>query len=71
MAKPMVRASEAEMTLPVRISSIALPNPTMRGRRWLPPSARPMFQRRQVTPKEACSSAMRMSAKQAHSRPPA
>ena len=71
LASPMASASRASITRPVMMSSMARPMPTMRGRRTVPPSASPMFHRRQVTPKEACSSAMRMSAKQAHSSPPA
>src|SRR5829696_8814888 len=45
--------------------------PTIRGSRCVPPSARPMFQRRQVTPNVACSSAIARSVQHTHSRPPA
>ena len=71
LTRPISSASAESITRPVTISSIARRQPTIRGRRWVPPSARPMFQRLQVTPKLACSSAIAMWHQQAHSRPPA
>jgi hypothetical protein len=71
LTSPMCSASSASITRPVMISSIARRMPTMRGSRWVPPSARPMFQRRQVTPKVACASAIARSVQQTHSSPPA
>ena len=71
LTRPISRASAESITRPVTISSIARRQPTIRGRRWVPPSARPMFQRRQVTPKVACSSATARWHQQTHSNPPA
>ena len=71
LTSPMRCASCASITRPVMISSIATRKPTIRGSRCVPPSPRPMFQRRQVTPNVACSSAMQRSVQHAHSSPPA
>ena len=40
VTSPIESASEASMMRPVRIMSSARPRPTMRGRRWVPPSIR-------------------------------
>ena len=56
---------------PVRIRSSARPRPTMRGRRWVPPSISGTPQRRSGKPRVEPSAAIRRSHHSASSRPPA
>ena len=67
----MRSASSASTMRPVRIMSSARPSPTMRGRRWVPPSISGTPKRRSVKPSLASSVAMRRSHQSASSSPPA
>ena len=72
LARPMASASAAPTGRPVRIRSSALPWPTMRGRRTVPPSISGTPQRRQKTPKVALSDGDRGGrTRSASSSPPA
>ncbi len=57
------------MMRPVRIMSSARPSPTMRGRRWVPPSISGTPQRRSGKPRRESSVAIRRSHHSASSRP--
>ena len=66
----MSSASAAPMRRPVKISSLALPRPTSRGSRWVPPAPGMMASRVSVSPMVAVSAAIRISQASASSVPP-
>src|SRR5215470_12728147 len=68
--RPMRIASAAGTRMPVRIISRALPRPTRRGRRWVPPPPGMMARLISVRPSCASSAAIRISQARASSRPP-
>src|SRR3989339_218666 len=68
--RPISKASSAFTRRPVKISSLALATPIIRGRRWVPPPPGIMARRVSVRPMEAVSEAMRMSEARATSVPP-
>src|SRR5215467_3623856 len=68
--RPMRSASAAGTRMPVRIISRALPRPTRRGSRWVPPPPGMMARLISVRPSCASSAAMRISQARASSRPP-
>ena len=65
----MASASSAATMRPVRIRSSARPSPTIRGRRWVPPSISGTPQRRSGKPSVEPSAAIRRSHHSASSRP--
>ena len=69
VTRPIRSASSASTMRPVRIMSSARPRPTMRGRRWVPPSISGTPKRRSVKPSLASSVAIRRSHQSASSRP--
>src|SRR6266511_335702 len=71
MTRPHRSASSASTTRPVRISSSALPIPTIAGSRWVPPSMSGTPKRRSVNPRRAVVVAIRRSHHRASSSPPA
>src|SRR5215467_10597450 len=68
--RPIRSASAAGTRMPVRIISRALPRPTRRGSRWVPPPPGMMARLISVRPSCASSAAMRISQARASSRPP-
>src|SRR5215813_918007 len=68
--RPIRSASAAGTRMPVRIISRALPRPTRRGSRCVPPPPGMMARLISVRPSCASSAAMRMSQARASSRPP-
>ena len=66
----MRQASSASMTLPVRMSSSALPSPTTRDRRWVPPLPGIIPRETSGRPTLAPSTATRISHASASSQPP-
>src|SRR5215831_12625675 len=68
--RPIRSASAAGTRIPVRIISRALPRPTRRGSRCVPPPPGMMARLISVRPSCASSAAMRMSQARASSRPP-
>ncbi len=70
LARPIWRASSASTRLPVKMSSLALPLPTSRGRRCVPPAPGMMASRVSVSPIEAAVETMRRSHASASSVPP-
>ena len=71
LTRPMRKASSASMRSPVRISRIACPSPTTRGRRWVPPAPGMRARRTLGRRKMASLDAMREIARQGHLQPPA
>src|ERR1051325_3795420 len=70
LTNPILNAVFASMISPVRIISIALPSPTRRVRRWVPPPPGIMPRLISGWPSEADSLATRMSHANASSQPP-
>ena len=70
MTSPILKASSALILCPVKISSLALPLPTSRGRRWVPPAPGMMARRVSVSPISALCEAILMSDARAISVPP-
>src|SRR5215471_5819959 len=68
--RPIRSASAAGTRMPVRMISRALPRPTRRGSRWVPPPPGMMARLISVRPSCASSAAMRISQARASSRPP-
>src|SRR5215468_9222531 len=68
--RPIRSASAAGTRMPVRIISRALPRPTRRGSRWVPPPPGMMARLISVRPSCLSSAAMRISQARASSRPP-
>ena len=68
--RPMRNASAAGTRMPVRIISSALPRPTRRGSRCVPPPPGMMARLISVSPSCASSAAIRISQARASSSPP-